>query len=301
MPGYDTHYIVGIHGYRKLTDTMVKKYITSHKAPYCLGLFGPDTFFYYATEIMAARKNIGSIMHTSNISEFFKHMLTYIELHRGETRETAISYLAGFFSHYTVDCICHPYVYWCTDYLHKEKNYLEKHFYFESAIDYLMLKNYKNTTPYMFKDNVSYELSDDEMAIICDMLYFSIRSTYHDSRITRSGIKMAILSLKKEERVIRIASSRFFNFIPHSKDYTFDDPLNLGHKPWKNPWNIKKISTDSVPAMLNKATDRFYNIILLFEKFLQSNTDSSSSFNTLIKFIGNRSYHSGLDCHIKLL
>ena len=46
MPGYDTHYLFGVHSYRKmLDDTITKKSIKDHKGIYTLGLFGPDIFW----------------------------------------------------------------------------------------------------------------------------------------------------------------------------------------------------------------------------------------------------------------
>lgn len=316
MPGYDTHYLFGVHSYRKLTGgTSTKNSINNHRGTYTLGLLGPDIFFYYATEVVAARKNIGSLMHTTKTDVFFKNMLTYIDIHRGRTREVAIAYLCGFLSHYILDCICHPYVYWMTDYLHKDRNYLEKHFRFESDMDISLLASYKNTTPYEFMKNSEFNLDKMEMAIVCDMLYFSIRSTYHDSRITKAGIKMAIYSLQKEQKFIRIASekaNRFIGkisdmlgnkrylapFIPHENEVKNEDPLNLSHRRWYNPWDISKYSRDSVPQMLNKAEKRFSLTMFLLDNYLSPDVNTQSAYRALVAFIGCKSYHSGLNCRI---
>lgn len=316
MPGYDTHYLFGVHSYRKMTDgTITKKCINSYRGTYTLGLLGPDIFFYYATEVVAARKNIGSLMHTTKTDLFFKNMITYIDIHRGAARDIAISYLCGFLSHYTLDCICHPYVYWMTDYLHKDRNYLEKHFRFESDMDISLLASYKKTTPYEFMKNSSFDLNSMEMAVICDMLFFAIRSTYHDSRITRPGIKMAIYSLQKEQKIIRIASEKVTRiigrasdmlgnkrylapFIPDGNDIRNEDPLNHAHKRWRNPWDTARSSTDSVPDMLNKAQKRFALTMFLLDNYLDPDVNSRSAYKSLIAFIGSKSYHSGLNCRI---
>lgn len=316
MPGYDTHYLFGVHAYRKMTDgTMTKKCINAYRGTYTLGLLGPDIFFYYATEVVAARKNIGSLMHTTKTDLFFKNMITYIDIHRGAAKDIAISYLCGFLSHYTVDCICHPYVYWMTDYLHKDRNYLEKHFRFESDMDISLLASYKKTTPYEFMKNSSFDLNSMEMAVVCDMLFFAIRSTYHDSRITRPGIKMAIYSLQKEQKIIRIASEKVTRiigrasdmlgnkrylapFIPDGNEIRNEDPLNYAHKRWRNPWDTARSSTDSVPDMLNKAQKRFALTMFLLDNYLDQDVNSRSAYKSLIAFIGSKSYHSGLNCKI---
>ncbi|MBQ2980494.1 MAG: zinc dependent phospholipase C family protein [Lachnospiraceae bacterium] len=317
MPGYDMHYLFGIHSYRKMTeDTIVKKAVRNNPGSYKLGLLGPDIFFYYATEVVAARKNIGSLMHTTKTDIFLKNMIYYIDLHKGKAREVGIAYLSGFLSHYVVDCLCHPYVYWMTDYLHKEINYLEKHFRFESDMDIALLAMYKNTTPYEFMKNSSFNLNQMETAVVCDMLYYAIRSTYHDSRITRSGIQMAIYSLYKEQRLIRIASEKanralgkvskllgnkryLASFIPSDKEVRYEDPLNLKHRKWHNPWDVSRISTDSVPELLGKGDRRFSLMMFLLDNYLSPDTNKAAAYKTLVAFIGCKSYHSGLNCRIQ--
>ena len=264
--------------------------------------------------MVAARKNIGSLMHTTKTDIFLKNMLSYIDLHRGQAKDIAISYMCGFLSHYILDCICHPYVYWKTDYLHKDKNYFEKHFTLESDIDTLLLKNYKNTTPYEFLKNSSFKLDDMELGVVCDMLYYAIRSTYHDSRITRAGIKMAIYSIQKEQKLLKIASEKVDRvlgkvsdimgnkrymapFVP-SNEIKHEDPLNLSHTIWYNPWDLSRWSTESVPDMLNKGQKRYNMMMFLFENYLDSDLNNLASYHALTSFIGSKSYHSGLNCRI---
>lgn len=315
MPGYDTHYLFGINSYRRLPKSQVKNCIYANKGVYTLGLLGPDIFFYYTTEVVAARKNIGSLMHTTNTGVLFKHMIEYTAAHNGNEREIATAYLAGFLSHYTLDCMCHPYVYWKTDYLHKGKNYLEKHFSLETDIDILLLKNYVGKTPCEFIKNSEIVINVLQMPVICDMLHYAIHKTYHDSRITRRGIKYAIGSIKKEQKILRLASERlkatvgsvekFFvgqNFIapliPGGCEIKNDDPLNLRHDKWYNPWDLSKNYTLSVPDMLNKARENFILTIFHLDTYLDEELRHETSYNELLSNIGSRSYHSGLNCRI---
>ncbi len=315
MPGYDTHYLFGVNSYRRLPQSNTKRVIYSHKGAYTLGLLGPDIFFYYATEIVSARKNIGSIMHTTNTDIFFKNMIEYADRKRGRDKDIATAYLAGFLSHYSLDCICHPYVYWRTDYLHKGKDYLEKHFTLETDIDILLLKNYKNTTPYEFTKNSAIDIDIIQMAVVCDMLYFAIHKTYHDSRITKRGIKLAILSIKNEQKLLRISSNQLKNtvgnienlfigqkyiapLIPGGCEIKNDDPLNTRHERWFNPWDQSLSYTTSVPDMLNKARDRYILTIFLLDSYLDEDLRYEESYKDLMINIGCKSYHSGLNCRI---
>lgn len=315
MPGYDTHYLYGINSYRRLPQSSVKRAIYANKGAYTLGLLGPDIFFYYATEVVAARKNIGSLMHTTNTGIFLKNMVEYAASKKDRDKEIATAYLAGFLSHYSLDCICHPYVYWKTDYLHKGRDYLEKHFSLETDMDILLLKNYKNKTPYEFTRNSEIDINIIQMGVVCDMLYYSIHKTYHDSRITKRGIKLAILSIKNEQKALRIASNKLKNavgniekffvgqnyiapLIPGGCEIKNEDPLNLQHNRWYNPWDMTKSYTLSVPDMLNKARDGYILTIFLLDSYLDENLRMEYSYHDLINNIGSKSYHSGLNCRI---
>lgn len=315
MPGYDTHYLFGVNSYRRLPTSTVKKSIYANKGVYTLGLLGPDIFFYYATEVVAARKNIGSLMHTTNTGLLFRHMIEYTASKNGNEREVATAYLAGFLSHYTLDCMCHPYVYWKTDYLHKGKDYLQKHFSLETDIDILLLQKYVGKTPYKFTKNSEIVINVIQMPVICDMLHYAIHKTYHDSRITRRGIKYAIGSIRKEQKIIRMASEKlkitvgnvekFFvgqNYIapliPGGCEIKNDDPLNLNHEKWYNPWDLTKSYTMSVPDMLNKARENFMLTIFHLDTYLNKELRHEESYMELLNNIGSKSYHSGLNCRI---
>ncbi len=314
MPGYDTHYIFGIHGYRRMPESTIKKSISHYKNSYKLGLLGPDIFFYYATEIVAARKNIGSIMHTDKTDIFFKNCFEYIIHTTGHAREISVAYVSGFLSHYVLDTTMHPYVYWMTNYSNKGKDYLEKHFSLETDIDISLMNTYLDTTPEDFFRNSQITLDTYEKYIISDLLHYSIRNTYKHSRITRSGIRAAIVSLQKEYKMLKLLSKRMKNaigtienafigqkyiapLIPGGNVPKSKDPLNLSHSIWFNPWSTCVSSKKSVPQMLNDSREKYLVIISLYEDYLD-NPYSSNSLVLLEKAIGKKSYHSGLNYKI---
>ena len=126
---------------------------------------------------------------------------------------------------------------------------------------------------------------------------------------------MAIYSLYKEQKLIRIASektnraiariSKMFGnqrylapFIPSPKEVRYEDPLNLKHKKWHNPWDLSKTSTDSVPEMLGKADRRFSLMMFLLDNYLSPDMNKGAAYKTLMAFVGCKSYHSGLNCNI---
>ena len=46
MPGFTTHYILGMKAYNDLPNFQLKYIIAKHRWLYQLGLQGPDMFFY---------------------------------------------------------------------------------------------------------------------------------------------------------------------------------------------------------------------------------------------------------------
>lgn len=113
MPGFTTHYILGMKAYNDLPSNQLKRIISKYRWLYQLGLQGPDMFFYNIP-ILRHRdyRNVGSYMHESHISDFFAcYMEEMAHITSKQQREQALSYFCGYLNHYIGDSICHPYVY----------------------------------------------------------------------------------------------------------------------------------------------------------------------------------------------
>lgn len=315
MPGYDTHYLFGIKAYKKLPDSKIKEAIKKRKNAYILGVLGPDIFFYYATEVVAVRKNIGSVMHTQKTDTFLKNMIRYVASLDERKNSVEIAYLCGFLTHYFLDRECHPYVYWQTDYLNKRKDYLEKHYQFENDIDVALLRIMRDTTPYEFSRVSQIKINPTERERVCRMLHYSMHRTYEETRITKRGIHLAILSIQKEQHFFKLCSGKLKTAIETVENYFVgqsylaslipgvdheisEDPLNLRHLEWKNPWKAEKVSNASFPEMMEKAAGNFALSVYLMEDYLYEFKGDKQVWNLLAWRIGNASYHSGLDWNI---
>ena len=315
MPGYDTHYLFGIQVYRKMPVCRVKNDIRLKKDAYVLGMLGPDIFFYYATEVVAIRKNIGSTMHTTKTNAFLMAMLDYVSGLNERQNSVEVAYLAGFMTHYFLDVKCHPYVYWETDYLHKKPGYLKKHYQFENDIDIALLRIMRNTTPYEFSSVSEIKINKADRDRVCRMLYYAIHQVYPKSRITITGIRLAIASVQREQKLLRSAPSKLktilqnveetFNgqhslasLVPSVDHEISPDPLNLAHRVWSNPWKTDKKSKESVPDMMETAGSQTALLFHMLEDYLYEFPKDRDIYRTLSGKIGNLSYHSGLDCKI---
>ena len=72
MPGFTTHYILGMKAFNDMPNNQLKYLIAKYRWLYQLGLQGPDIFFYNIP-ILRHRdyRNVGSYMHEHHIQDFF--------------------------------------------------------------------------------------------------------------------------------------------------------------------------------------------------------------------------------------
>lgn len=96
MPDYFSHGVTAEIIYGKL-DTNYKRKITS-KTLYLLGAQGGDVFFAY--NVKPTKSNLGRSLHGMDAAELFE------KLSGGSP-----SYVAGFATHYALDCTLHPAIY----------------------------------------------------------------------------------------------------------------------------------------------------------------------------------------------
>lgn len=170
MPGFTTHYLLGVKAYNDLPNNQLRRIISKYRWLYQLGLQGPDMFFYNIP-ILRHRdyRNVGSYMHENHVSAFFAVCLNHLAtIESKQQREQAISYLSGYFCHYVADSICHPYVYGRIEYdIKNSGNYYHGlHATLENDIDALLLMKYKKKKPSQFNQAATICLNGLEMQFI---------------------------------------------------------------------------------------------------------------------------------------
>ena len=149
MPGFTTHYILGMKAYNDLPANYLKFVITKYRWLYQLGLQGPDMFFYNLP-ILRHRdhRNVGSYMHEHRVNDFFRCAFDRLSrIESKQQKEEGMAFLCGFICHYIGDSICHPYVYGRIGYDVQNPGgyYHGLHAKLENDIDALLLKKYKKT------------------------------------------------------------------------------------------------------------------------------------------------------------
>lgn len=322
MPGFTTHYLLGMRAYNALENNRLKLIISKYRWLYQLGLQGPDMFFYNIP-ILRHRdyRNVGSYMHEHHVNAFFANALNEIShMHSRQKSEQALSFISGFISHYIGDYVCHPYVYGRIEHNPEApSNYTHGlHAALENDLDAILLKKYKNKKPSEFNQAATICLNGFETQFISDFLSKIINMTYYpityenNFQVTPAMVHRSILAMRFGCRTLadRTGKKKFnIGVVEHiflkspivshrivgDKLWDTRKSLNLDHEVWINPWDRSLASTQSFPELfrlsLSKSHDAFY---LLNEEIRRSQGLYKSDFHRLLKELGNYSYHSGL-------
>ena len=293
MPGFTTHYILGMKAYNDLPAAPLKHIIAKYRWLYQLGLQGPDMFFYNLP-ILRHRdyRNVGSYMHEHHVRDFF---ITYIQetlqIRSRQQREQAVAYFCGYVCHYICDSICHPFVYGRIHYDadRPEVKLHGLHAQLENEIDALLLQKYKKKKPSEFNQAATICLNPQEMQFISRFLCDCINITYYpityenNFQVTPRMIHRSILALRFGCRTLADPSGHKRNRVEFMESIFLKNPvisrkivtdhvinprqsLNLDHETWSNPWDRRLASDASFMDLFHQALARcgtVYSLIAL--------------------------------------
>lgn len=324
MPGFTTHYLLGVKAYNNLPSSYLKHVISKYHWLYQLGLQGPDIFFYNIPIIRHRDyRNVGTYMHENCVNQFFKTYLTTLtKIESRQQREEAISYYAGFLCHYIVDSICHPYVYGRIQYETEgdRMRFHGLHAELENDIDALLLKKFKKKKPSEFNQAATICLNSQELQFISRFLSQCINETYYpvtesnNFQVTEGMVRRSIYAIRFGGRLLsdpegrKQNAIRFFenalrrNHIASKKLVTDAAPvnvretLNLDHELWSNPWDKTRTSTASFPDLYRQTINKCDRIYFMLDEMLTDSVPSEEQdLESFFLELGNDSYHSGLD------
>lgn len=322
MPGFTTHYILGMKAYNDLPNNQLKHVIAKYRWLYQLGLQGPDIFFYNIP-ILRHRdyRNVGSYMHEHHVSDFFSNYLKQLmQIESKQQREQGIAYFCGFICHYIGDSICHPYVYGRIEYdVKNPSNYYHGlHAALENDIDALLLKKYKKKKPSQFNQAATICLNGVETQFISRFLSECINQTYYpvnyhnNFQVTSRMVHRSILSIRFGCRTLSDPSGRKKNSIEFIENIFLKNPiastkivtdqvsnprksLNLDHEVWCNPWDKRLASTASFQDLFHQSLMKCNSIYYMLNTEINSQkSPQQPDFQRFIDELGNYSYHSGL-------
>ncbi len=316
MSGFNAHYFFGNNHLQLLEDSDIKNICKKYSNVFSIGLQGPDIFFYFVIAGFSEGKNLGSLVHVEETDRFFQNMYRGLSMfqNRPVEKAIAIAYMSGFLGHYILDVHTHPYIYGRTKYTENpDAAYYDRHVFLESDIDRLILERYSGLKPSEFYQERTILLSKSECRVITDLLYYTFKKTYASVRTLRAFIQSSLYTMPlgcyvlhdkhgRKKAWLRKLEDIFLGYplastlVPSDTLLFFRDPLNLSHKKWSNPWDQTTISCESYMDLYENAGAEYLDILREFNGLLAN--DRLTMSDSFLNRLGNRSYHSGLDCNI---
>ena len=308
MPSLATHFLFG-QDLSKVTDHSVENIIKRSPGAFCLGLQGPDIFFYdIVRTALGPNKKIGSLMHTKRTDTYFYNYMSYLKENNLCKNAAVTSYFYGILCHYSLDCAAHPFIYYHTN-LHDTSSAgcnksLAAHCRLESDIDALLYNDHTSQNICDIRRSSFMNISTKEVDMISPVIANAISKTYNcsfsASHIKRSihrglttnalfnsryGIKASVLAVVEKPIVkSHLGSSLMFNRTLPARNC-----LNENHEEWRLPFNNQEMH-DSFSDLYNSGLSNADRLITLANHTLNDYCDISDFASAT----GGMSYHTGI-------
>lgn len=262
--------------------------------PYTFALFGPDVWFMHKP--WRRREGRGRRMHTVKPGAFLMALLRRVPV--SSCRAELFSYLAGFFCHYALDSIAHPYVIWLTT---EEHVFHRSHMSLEHAMDVCeMRRDGLWGTPHPVTDHYFPLLRLPEcMRADLDAVF---EETYgwkdcwkqlnRSCRRYRRCYRVLENPRGPAARLARLTKADTLRSLIYSESHFLSlDPENTEHRTWRHPFDPDLSSAESFPELRDKARRFAVSLIESAWRYLRCGEGSEEALAALI---GNSSYLSGL-------
>lgn len=300
MPDIYAH-VLCAEGALKKMPIQIKALIEKNMPAYRLGAQGPDFFFYYNIEPWKDDEGfpkIGNKLHSEKINQFFLSAAKYIKDNKKyfsvDKIELYLAYISGFLTHYALDSIAHPYIYYISG-IEAGKN----HKYLEGSIDTLLMLFYgKRNSGKLIRQEKSKktelaEFVSHQMLDVFDMYIpkYKIMQSFDDFSRTvsflydPSHLKKKIFS--KLDKALNLDGLLITAATP-TKLIKDVDYLNLKRKTWYYPADSNLKSNLSFIDLHEKAKNISVDYIKsMFDYINEEENDFPGN-------LGNKCYDTGL-------
>ena len=309
MPGFLTHYIAGQAVLNSAAPQISEK-ISKGERLYNLGTQGPDIFFYYLPGIVRRRsRDIGSQMHKNDLGLFIARMAHMAKKLPGSEGDLVFAYTAGIVMHYMVDVHAHPYVYSQahSDEVAKLTN-SAYHRHFETSIDTALLKLVSGKKPADYSQWELIKAETTHLIVAAKAVSAAIRLVY-DRKIPAKDVFNAMRHMIQLTRVLRSRKGRRKKWMAVVEHLTVSEPifssmihdqeiddgvdyLNEQKRPWRAPWEVEELCTDSFIDRYNAAVGEGLELV----EALYAYVYDGLPLRALGKKLGNRCLQTGAPC-----
>ena len=312
MPSITTHHFFSKELLNHLTEDELKRF-NKELTIYHTFAQSHDYLFYYTFNLKHFKeiKALGHYAHHHNTQDYIINIIKEIKDKKLEDNHQLIAYLYGSITHYCLDSICHPFIFYKTGVYRKnnkkyykyrgEHNKIEKHL---DAIYYEKYSNKKYNLCNINKEIIKKPIFNNELKNCIKEVY---KKTYNKNNIDyfyTKGIKHAKIfntlivndrfGIKKFiYKIIDFLTNHHWGYLSVYSTYIKKpnlNYLNLEHKEWNHP-SIKELKyTHSFEDLYNNSLEKSLKIIREVNKVLYEN----KKIEDLLKVILNVDYATGL-------
>lgn len=303
MPNIITHDLFCEKVYEQL-DISIQELIKPNYKEYRIGTNGPDFMFFHHLfkEGESRIAIIGDVFHDGHVNDFYMKAIEACRKAPSDIKDKMITYVIGHFLHWQLDSQMHPYVVYRTGWSLDKYKY--NHYRFESMMDTMFLKHYKNQTT---KDIKTYTYCNhDELSVkAISNVYIPCANYCLEETIEANDIKDALddwQSIQKllydpymiKYRMVKIYETlankpwnKTGNVVPNKVDNTYD-VLNLKHTEWKHPCTGEVFTSSAIEIFEHAIQLALEHLPLLLNAIYENDIEP------LLKVIDNKTYSNGI-------
>lgn len=312
MPDAWTHILCAEDAIKNISDRKYRDIIINNKEIYKFGAQGPDPLLYcklYNPHKREFVKKLSQVLHTAKTSEFLIFLIE--SLRRSDKEEFAklFAYVAGFITHYALDTLAHPFIYYFGGVYDPKYPYTRKYDIYHKRLEVIIgtieLKNRLGKDAYNTPLYKQIEIEKGLPECINELFY---RGFWHIHKIKvevdimencykgmreilkylmdESGIKNEILSTMEKVlcKSFKAKASIYPRYIDETLDY-----LNEDHNKWNHPCDLNEIYYKDFEEIYEEAVENSSKMICSVIDYL----NSKSSLKEIKCIFLDKSYETG--------
>ncbi len=306
MPSVLTHCWYGDVAASTTGCSQLQQIIRKNHSSYMMGCQGPDPFYFYhrwpwvSHKRLKLAKRFADLLHkeliNSSISMFIEHV-------KEKNDDMLTAYLCGYLSHWAMDSICHPYIFYRTDSVKDIGDNLHQRFEEQLDRGVLMVNNVA-TEDYQSRKLCAYPAALPRA--VYEMMA-PVFSQLAQLELLYEDINESFKDFLKFQKLFYDPSGRKKKYIAAAEKFTntnglatdmimpveYDDKLdamNFRQQLWKHPSDDTICSNESFTDLAARGVERALKVFELLEECLYRD----GSVQAVVDFIDDRDFTTGM-------